>query len=564
MATKNEISLEPPPPDGKFTKIDQNFLHIVIDEKDSESFYHALSVAKKVASDIRLSTFNFQLKLHSKADVFIPQYIEANKKHLPEFEGKNIVKPHFLEELGTGDIVISSGKEKILKGLQEVVNQNDETFFYFGGTGKIENFQKEKIDFNLLSLPAEMLKLEDRDDDNIIPIDYFAVFKADLKILPTKEKKIEKDYVFLALPFLSNKRKQEIRVFKKTESSSFGLENLLPPLIKAYKNGCKIIILSNLIETVDIETQLAFRKLIQAKCTEALHKKPEEIKIKFIHQDYVKSNKLLEEVFTHLHENKNDSIIFPSSHRSEIFSFLQGGIDLENISWFKAVGESSDIFNKNFGTLDFQISEKLERLSKFSPEILESIKIYKDHVIHTEVISEYISEKIIELYTEDTKNKNKTEPVEDLENNIENEKEEELDTDLELDDLEDELEEVEEEILIKAELETLPISNETEVITENTENTEIISAEKIEITEKIENEVEEFHALTLDDLEGPDGPDGPDGPEINIKNLHFDKEESRADLNVPQELKDSKELKILQELALNHPPKASNGFSFGG
>ena len=561
---KNEISLEPPPANGKFTKIDQNFLHIVIDEKDSESFYHALSVGTKVASDIRLSTFNFQLKLHSKADVFIPEYIEANKKHLPEFEGKNIVKSHFLEELGTGDIVISSGKEKILKGLQEVVNQNDETFFYFGGTGKIENFQKEKIDFDLLSLTSDMLTSEDRDDDNIIPTDYCPVFKADLKILPTKEKKIEKDYVFLALPFLNNKRKQEIRVFKKTESSSFGLENLLPPLIKAYKSGCKIVIISNLIEMVDIETQLAFRKLIQAKCTEALHRKPEEIKIKFIHQDYVKSNKLLEEVFTHLHENKNDSIIFPSSHRSEIFSFLQGGIDLENISWFKAAGESSNIFQKDFGTLDFQISQKLERLSKFSPEILESIKIYKDHVIHTDIISEYISEKIIELYTEETKNKNKTEPVEDLENNIENEKEEELDTDLELDDLEDELEEVEEEILIKAELETLPISNEIEVITEIMEITEIILEERIEIKETIDNEVEEVHALTLDELDGPDSPDGPDGPEMDIENLHFDTEESRADLKGTEEVKETKELKIPQTLSSNQPQKPTNSFSLAG
>ena len=58
---KNEISLEPPPANGKFTKIDQNFLHIVIDEKDSESFYHALSVGTKVASDIRVSTFKFHL-----------------------------------------------------------------------------------------------------------------------------------------------------------------------------------------------------------------------------------------------------------------------------------------------------------------------------------------------------------------------------------------------------------------------------------------------------------------------------------------------------------------------
>jgi hypothetical protein len=560
MATKNEISLEPPPPDGKFKAIDQNFLHIVIDEKDSESFYHALSVGKKVASDIRLSTYKFQIKLHSKADVFIPEYVEVNKKHLPEFEGKNILKPHFLEQLGTGDVVISSGKEKILKGLQEVVNQNDETFFYFGGTGKIENFQKEKIDFDLLSLPSEMLKLEDRDDDNIIPTNYFSVFDADLKILPTKEKKIEKDYVFLALPFLSNKRKQEIRVFKKTESSSFGLENLLPPLIKAYKDGYKIVILSNLIEIVDIETQLAFRKLIQAKCTEALHKKPEEIKIKFIHQDYIKSNKLLEEVFTHLHENKNDRIIFPSSHRSEIFSFLKGEINMENISWFKAAGESSHIFQKDFGIIDSEINANLERFSKFSPEVLETIKKYKDHVIHTDIISEYISEKIIELYTEDTKNKNKTEPQEDVSEAVENEEKEDLDLELNEEELEDELEEIEKEKTIQKEIAS---SNEIEEITEITEITEIISEEEIEIeiNETIENEVEEFHALTLDELEGPDAPDAPDGPEIDIENLHFDKEESRADLNPKAEVKEVKELKVQPELSLNQAPKVSGGFA---
>jgi hypothetical protein len=557
---KNEISLEPPPADGKFTKIDQNFLHIVIDEKDSESFYHALSVGTKVASDIRLSTFKFQVKVHSKADVFIPEYIEANKKHLPEFEGKNIVKSHFLEELGTGDIVISSGKEKILKGLQEVVNQNDETFFYFGGTGKIENFQKEKIDFDLLSLTSDMLTSEDRDDDNIIPTDYCPVFKADLKILPTKEKKIEKDYVFLALPFLNNKRKQEIRVFKKTESSSFGLENLLPPLIKAYKNGCKIVIISNLIETVDIETQLAFKKLIQEKCTEALHKKPEEIKIKFIHQDYVKSNKLLEEVFTHLHENKNDSIIFPSSHRSEIFSFLQGGIDLENISWFKAAGESSNIFQKDFGTLDFQISQKLERLSKFSPEILESIKIYKDHVIHTDIISEYISEKIIELYTEETKNKNKTEPQEDVSEEVENEDkeipEEALETEEELEEVKKE-ESEENNVLQETEVEFVQeeIMEVVEIVSVTVETVEIL-----ETVEKIESAVEEFHALTLDDLE----PDGPDGPDMDIENLHFDKEESRADLKSTEEVGETKELKTPPALSSNQPQKATNSFSLAG
>jgi hypothetical protein len=558
---KNEISLEPPPADGKFTKIDQNFLHIVIDEKDSESFYHALSVGTKVASDIRLSTFKFQVKVHSKADVFIPEYIEANKKHLPEFEGKNIVKSHFLEELGTGDIVISSGKEKILKGLQEVVNQNDETFFYFGGTGKIENFQKEKIDFDLLSLTSDMLTSEDRDDDNIIPTDYCPVFKADLKILPTKEKKIEKDYVFLTLPFLNNKRKQEIRVFKKTESSSFGLENLLPPLIKAYKSGCKIVIISNLIEMVDIETQLAFKKLIQEKCTEALHKKPEEIKIKFIHQDYVKSNKLLEEVFTHLHENKNDSIIFPSSHRSEIFSFLQGGIDLENISWFKAVGESSNIFQKDFGTLDFQISQKLERLSKFSPEILESIKIYKDHVIHTDVISEYISEKIIELYTEETKNKNKTEPQEDLSEEVENEDKENPEEALEPEeDLEEVKKEESEENNVSQETEIEFVQEEVEQITEVTEIVSVETVEILETVEKIESAVEEFHALTLDDLE----PDRPDRPDIDIENLHFDKEESRADLKSTEEVGETKELKTPPALSSNQPQKATNGFSLAG
>jgi hypothetical protein len=46
--------------------------------------------------------------------------------------------------------------------------------------------------------------------------------------------------------------------------------------------------------------------------------------------------------------------------------------------------------------------------------------------------------------------------------------------------------------------------------------------------------------------------------------LHFDTEESRADLKGTEEVKETKELKIPPALSSNQPQKATNGFSLAG
>lgn len=504
MAEKNVKTLEPPPGEGSFVGIDENVLHIITDGK-AEGFYHASAIAKKVKEDIRMSSYNFRVEYHTKSSVFISEYIKAGKQDLPLFEKKDVINQSFLKKIGTGDIIIASGSnafgnEKLLKGLKELVSQNDESFFYFGSTSQVKNFKKEQFDFDLFALTHDSLKEEERDDDDIIAISNNAVFDISFQAETQNHKKPEKDYLFVSLPFLNTRRKQEIRTFRKTKSSSFGLANLLLSIKTAYESGTKIALISNLVNEVDYETEFALRNLIQ----NSINSK-DDIKIKFVHQDYIKSNKI-PDAFSHLIANEKDKIIFPSSHSSEIFSFLNGGINPENIFWFKDEEEEDEeggsaILNLPFGRINRHIFNTFQKFSKFSEKEKILLRQYKAQIIYNEIYCAYIANEIVIAYTEDTQNKSQEnevaeEPIieEELEH-LETETEVEADEEVEL---EEELEasEIPETAFSNegAELDFDPdISNFTSINDEDLENFTVVN-----VTEMPE-EAEE-HSLDTEDL----------------------------------------------------------------
>ena len=240
---------------GKFQEVDTNFAHIIIDNTDSQSYYHALSILHKISKDIRLASFNFQPKVYSKEDVFIPEYAKCNKEQLKLFYGKDVVRLDFVEKVGTGDIVLATGGEKIFTGFSELATQNDEAFFYFGATKKLENFKKETANFDLLTLEYNSITQEEMDDDNIIGVSENAVF-FDKSLICDIDKKAEKDYIFAVLPFLTNQKKQEIKNFKKSHNSSIHLERFLDSIKEVYEESHKIAIISNLSNDVDFEVEL--------------------------------------------------------------------------------------------------------------------------------------------------------------------------------------------------------------------------------------------------------------------------------------------------------------------
>jgi hypothetical protein len=461
MTTK-EIIVNLEPPGGKFDIVDRNFIHVIIDKTDSGSYYHGTSIAEKVRDDFRMDSFKFEVILYDKKDVFIDSFNKCSKENLKNFEGEDVIQREFLAKLGTGDIVVATGGEKILRGLWEAALQNDETFFYFGSTKKIKNFQRDKFDFDLFTLPNVIIKEEEKDDDDIIAISEFAVFhkKPDIQTYETSEK----DYKFFVLPYLTSRRKQELRVFRKIKSTSFGFENALEALKNSALTG-KIVIISNLKDGEenedDVDTKLAIKKEIKRFLGNG------EIKVKFISQDYVKSNKIPTVINKHLLTNTQSQLILPTCNLSEIFFVKSHNVDNNKILCYNSsLKEEINILEiPKYSFLNARIMNILNSLAEFSAIEIEALKIYKSETITQTVISTYIAETIIWMYIEETQSRDtKTEVIEEdiiLEEEIEEIEIEEIE---ELS--EEEIEEIEgeniEENLLEGDLEPSEIEENIE------------------------------------------------------------------------------------------------------
>ena len=276
----------------------EHVIHIIIDVTTSQSYYHSITVANKVLNDLRVSEFKFKLKLHSKEDIFIPEYLKCTKETLKDFAGKKVILPTFLTQLNEGDIIIATGGNKIFNGLLNARKEKKKAFFYFGSTKKLAFSEEDKESFNLMALEHSSIMEE---KGNIIPVSEFAIFFEDF-IKLEQEKKPEKDYIFLFLPYMTAEKKQKI---------SFELNGAISAIKKVYSPGYKVIVLSNLINELEEGIENEIKTLISAELKE------KDLKIKFVHHDHVKENRI-PKVLTHLLFNQNDKIIFPAKNFSEI------------------------------------------------------------------------------------------------------------------------------------------------------------------------------------------------------------------------------------------------------
>jgi hypothetical protein len=439
---------------GKFQEVDNNFIHIIIDKTDSQSYYHAMSVLYKISRDFRFASFNFQPKIYSKEDVFIPEYCKCNKEQLKSFFGQDVTRLDFVEKIGTGDIVLATGGDKVLNGFSELATKHDEAFFYFGATKKLEFFKKEKANFDLITLEHNSITQEEMDDDNIIGISENAVF-FDEDFIQELDKKAEKDYIFAVLPYLTNQKKQEIKNFKKQHISSIHIENFLKAIRNSYEENHKIVIVSNLLKDVDLDVEFEIRNLIEITL------KRKNVKIKFLHHDYAKDNKI-PEIVSHLTHNSNDKIILPTSHFSEINLFGVAGVANNKIFWFKNLDGIHEAFTQEYGFLTDEILQKMRSLTEFSQDEIEALKYYKSQEIQDTVISNYIANCIVELYIEDTQNRDaKTEISKEEEFD---EEDEDLEEEESLSQNDDEPEEEpEEEVEVEEGAEVLENDEEVEV-----------------------------------------------------------------------------------------------------
>ncbi len=548
LATKNtELAQE------KF----KNFIHIILDKTDSQSYYHALSVVNKVANDVRLASFDFKKTIYTKEDVFIPEYAKCNKEQLKSFEGIDVVRLDFLEKLGGGDIVFATGGEKVLQGFSEIATQNDDAFFYFGATKKL-SFKKEKANFDLLTIESNSITEEDLDDDNIISVSECAIFYDESLFVENLEKKAEHDYTFIVLPFLTGIKKQEIQSYRKTQHSSIGLQNLFQALKMAYKEGEKIVIVSNFVKDVDFETEIFLKGLIESAIKH-------DVKVKFIHHDYIKDNKI-PEIINHLKHNQNDRVILPSSHFSEINAFAKN-VENAQIFWFKNLQEEF-FFSGDFGILTKEQAENLEKMSFFSESEIEALKKYKSEEIHNKLISGYIANSIVESYVEDTQNRDARTEIEEEE--LLEEEVEEVETDEGFDEEIDEEEEVEE----KAEND----KKEGETEDQNLENSESkkndfklkesdLQIDEIDNEKSIEDELDDLTDGTTEEERGYDfgnqidddfldkqeGIDIPD--DLDLDNI--EKQDAKS------EIEDTQELSNKQEKQKDEPKKEKEEISGG-
>ena len=197
----------------KFKSIDSNFIHIVVNRYDTEGYFHTSSIVKKILEDVRMASYNFEVKIHSNEEVFTSEYISSSKKTIQDFDKKGVILSKFLKNIGTGDLIIAVGGGKTLNGFFDLTTKNDEAFFYFASTKKIPNFQKEKTNFDILTIENSSLTLEERDDDNVISISENEIFEyTDFKIM--EDKKSDKNYIFAVISFSSQKQKNQFCDYK--------------------------------------------------------------------------------------------------------------------------------------------------------------------------------------------------------------------------------------------------------------------------------------------------------------------------------------------------------------
>ena len=147
--------------------------------------------------------------------------------------------------------------------------------------------------------------------------------------------------------------------------------------------------------------------------------KEKDLKIKFVHHDHVKENRI-PKVLTHLLFNQNDKIIFPAKNFSEIYFFLNNGILKHNVLWFKKKVEKNPIFLEESGVFDQNLFEKLKSFLYFDASELEYLKKYKSHEINEQNIANYITDEIINKYLQDIQDRKTENEV----NEAEEEKEE--------------------------------------------------------------------------------------------------------------------------------------------
>lgn len=307
-----------------FQAHDHNTIHVVF---ENHNFYHPFSIAQKLMQDARLESYKFSISLYSTCEVLTKKFIEtygANKHKLQDIDTSGVVKFSFLNKLKAGDIVLACGGEELLYATSIVANQNTDIYVYFGASKLINNFVKEKNQFNLISLFPENLKEDEFDDDDIIQIRKEAAFSTQNILLDGinfTRLDYNKFYTFVIMPFLNDSRKEQIRNTKFTNGFKVKMEAMLEGIKLAYlhKPNNIIVILSNLEIELDIETELSLKSLVKSYLNN------QSVKVRFLHQDYIKENNI-PNILSHLSKNENNKIVIPYSNFSELLFLLKGNV----------------------------------------------------------------------------------------------------------------------------------------------------------------------------------------------------------------------------------------------